>query len=295
MTTGLTRLCLQEVSLQPEQTQQGGALGTSQLLLLLSRLTALRELKLFELYGDWPQQQLAQFSALTASSNLQELWIRDCDMPGAAWVHMFPAGRQLPKLHTVTMDWDDDNPPAAFDSTAIARLASCCLAVKGLVFTPAADASVAPLKSLSALTHVSIGSVSPAAIRSDLTALTQLQSLEVSVLLPAAGAGEDASSGLQHLLPLTALSRLQTLVVYGKWRAAGADEDAPSELQHLVPLTALTGLTWLYIVPIDLEYKSQVSDWHELQAGKAVNAELKRQGRGCMTRLWPSVYRSLYL
>ena len=79
-------------------------------------------------------------------------------------------------------------------STAIARLVSCCPALEDLVFTPAADASLAPLQSLTALTRLNIGSVSPAVISSDLTALTQLRRLDVSVSLPAAGAGEDASS-----------------------------------------------------------------------------------------------------
>jgi hypothetical protein len=62
MTTGLTRVYLESVTLQPEQTQQGGGSGTSQLLQLLARLTALQELRLDSVDGEWPQQQLALYS-----------------------------------------------------------------------------------------------------------------------------------------------------------------------------------------------------------------------------------------
>jgi hypothetical protein len=208
MTTGLTKLSLYNVALQPHQAQQDSKLGAAQLLQLLARLTALRVLTLTTIKGHWPQQQLSQYSALTASSNLQELQCNNSNIPGAALAHVFPAGRQLPNLQRFFLHSAIEQPLAAFDSLGIARLASCCPAVEDLNFTPAADVSLAPLKSLSALTHLHIGPVSPAVIRSDLTALAQLQSLDVSVSLPAAGAGEDVSPGLQHLLPLTALTGL---------------------------------------------------------------------------------------
>jgi hypothetical protein len=200
LTTGLTRLSLEDIILQPES----GPLGVSQLLQLLAQLTALRDLSLSSIEGDWPQQQLAQYSALTASSNLQELRMYDCDIPGAAWLHVLPAGRKLPQLRLFSR-WEYGR--AACGAADIARLISCCPAVEDLNFTPAADASLAPLQSLSALTRLVIHEVSPAVIRSDLTALSQLRSL-LCFLPAAAPAGEATSSELQHLVPLTALTGL---------------------------------------------------------------------------------------
>jgi hypothetical protein len=211
-------------------------LGASQLLQLLARLPALQELKLDSVEGDWPQQQLAQYSALTASSNLQELRVSNSSIPGAVWAHVFPAGRQLPKFQRFTIHWDVDNPPAAFDSTAIARLVSCCPDLKDLYFTTQPDAALNPLQSLSALTHLNIGPVIHAAVRSDLTALSQLQRLEVSVSLPAAGADGVADSGLQDLVPLTALTAL-TWLQY--WDPYVRLHSRVSEWLVLLSLTAL--------------------------------------------------------
>jgi hypothetical protein len=148
-----------------------------------------------------------QYSALTASSKLQELEISAGVVEGAAWAHVFPAGRQLSQLRMLSLGFGRD--PDPLDSTAIARLAICCPAVEYLVLTPAEDASLAPVRSLTALTHLHVGSVSPAVIRSDLAAMSQLQSLDVSV--SGVAADGDASSGLQHLVPLTALTRLTHL------------------------------------------------------------------------------------
>jgi hypothetical protein len=211
MTTGLTRLCLERVTLLPQQDSE---LGASQLLQLLARQTALRELKLKCIEGDWPQQQLAQqHSALTASSNLQTLRVNNCDMQGAVWAHMFPAGRQLPQLRLIRAESYRRQGTSPFGAADITRLVSCCPAVEELHLEPGADASLAPLQSLTALTSLHIRSVSPAAIWSDLAALTQLQSLDVRTALAAAGAG--LSTELQHLVPLTALTGLTS---FKSWR-----------------------------------------------------------------------------
>jgi Leucine-rich repeat (LRR) protein len=226
MTTGLTSLSLQQIDLQPPEGQHSGA---SQLLQLLARLTALQEIILINVEGGWPQQQLAQYSALTASRNLQELWVSHCDFEDAVWAHVFPAGRQLPQLRV----FRGGGPAAPFDSTAMARLVSCCTALKDLELRTAAGASLTPLQSLSGLTGLSISSVGPAAIRSDLAALTQLQSLDVSVSLPAAaGAGEDKPSWLQHLVPLAALTGLTTLSSHYRWLS--------SKVRHLRAVHACT-------------------------------------------------------
>jgi hypothetical protein len=223
-TTCLTMLALDQVDLQPSEAQQDSALGAAQLLQVLARCVALQELRVNIADACWPQQQLSPYSALTASSHLQQLHISNSDssIPGAAWAHVFPAGRTLPNLLRVTMRQYDDHPPAGFDSTAIARLASCCPAVEDLTFRLAADASLFPLQSLTALTCLHIGPISPAVISSDLAALSQLRSLYMY------GAGLNASDQLQQLLPLTALTGLTEL----RSRCDGRDMWLLSKVSH---------------------------------------------------------------
>jgi hypothetical protein len=217
MTTGLTSLYLHHIDLQPIQAQQDGDLGASQLLQLLVRLTALRELSLEQIGGSWPQQASA-YSALTASSSLQQLWVNACQLQGAVWAHVFPVGRQLPQLHVLSAWLNGGSDRASFGSADITRLVSCCPGVEDLRIDLCADASLAPLQSLTALTSLNIvGPVSPAVISSDLAALTQLQDLGLTVSRPAAGVGEDAPRGLQHLVPLTALTGLTELRSSGCW------------------------------------------------------------------------------
>ena len=146
-----------------------------------------------------------------------------------------------------------DTPPLG--STDIAHLVSCCPALEDLVFTPAADASLAPLQSLTALTRLNLGPVSPAVISSDLTALTQLRSLDVSVSLPAAAAGEDASSGLQHLVPLTSLTRLT-------WFDSPGLRLRSSKVSHPRALHACTAGLVLAYVTWQPEYRTALFEWH---------------------------------
>jgi hypothetical protein len=209
VTTGLTYLNLWDVTLRPKHVQQKSALGTSQLLQLLARLPALRELLMDGVHGDWPQQ-LSLHSALTASSNLTQLWIRGCDIQRAAWQHLFPAGRTMTQLHAFDATLHMATGPAPFRTDDIMRLVSCCPALHWLELSISPDASLVPLKSLTALTHLGLFSVKPSDIRSDLAALTQLQVLRMSVYLP----GRHTASVLQHLVPLTALTTLTSLYCY---------------------------------------------------------------------------------
>jgi hypothetical protein len=203
------------VTLLPQQ--QGGELGSAQLLRLLARLPVLRELNLQGIVGQWPQQ-LSAYSALTASSNLQSLTLQGCQIQTAAWPHVFPAGRQLPRLESFGACLDDGGGdvenappgPAPFDSTGIARLVSCCPALSTLKLITVSTASLAPLRSLTALRRLEVGPVTPTAITQDLVALSQLQDLLVSVAVP----GDDAQQWRQHLVPLTALTNLTALFCF---------------------------------------------------------------------------------
>lgn len=204
VTTNLTSLHLKDVDLEPRDLQPDGALGMSQLLQVVARLPSLRMLVFDCVHGEQPQQ-LSAFSALTASSNLRELrLLQDFEIPRAAWAHVFLAGQCLPHLHCFVA-WEAD-----LDSADISRLVSCCPALETLCIGEGADASLTPLKSLTALTSLTLGStaVKPAAVRSDLAALVHLKELHFTLY---EGPGDDAPSGLQHLVPLTALTNLTSL------------------------------------------------------------------------------------
>jgi hypothetical protein len=213
MTTGLTRLYLENLTLLP---QLDGTLGTSQLLEVLEWLPALRVLGLVGIAGGWPQQQqeLSAYSALTASTDLQELHIYDCNFPAAAWAHVFPAGLWLPHLHTFKGCRSDDRTapgPSSFNSTAIQHLASCCPGLTDVHIDVYASVSLAPLPALlTALTRLRIGPVKPADIIWHLEPLSQLQDLSVSDMARYPGCWEDPSTN-QYSLPLTALRNLTRL------------------------------------------------------------------------------------
>jgi hypothetical protein len=69
----------------------------------------------------------AAFSALTASSKLQHLDLRNCTLAPAVWQHVFPAGRQLPLLLSLNISWirqPPDNNAAAGPHGSF--LVSCC-------------------------------------------------------------------------------------------------------------------------------------------------------------------------
>jgi hypothetical protein len=85
------------------------ATGAAQLLSELQHMQQLTHLQLgggmpanrCVLLGDHP---LAAFAALTASSKLQYLDIRQCYLPKGVWQHMFPAGRHLPHLRELNLE-----------------------------------------------------------------------------------------------------------------------------------------------------------------------------------------------
>jgi hypothetical protein len=246
MTTGLTRVYLESVTLQPRQAQQDSELGAAQLLQVLARLTALRQLTLERSTGEWPQQQLSTYSALTASSNLQELHIGDNSIPAAAWAHVFPAGRKLPHLHSL-----DAEGPSRLGSAGIDRLASCCPALQRATIDTRAEASLAPFTSLTALTSLELRNspVSPAAIRSDLAALSQLQLLQFKFSQPAPGPDGVAASVLQQLAPLTALTGLTRFWTRGHRGIDVWFKSRVSERHALLSLTAVMSVRAVWVMP----------------------------------------------
>lgn len=155
ITTGLTRLELKDIFLLPsqQQQQQDGEMGGAKLLQLLARLPVLQSLRLVELEGEWPEQ-LSAHSALTASSNLQELVVYGCyNIDDDAWQYVFPAGRKLHGLHTFDTR-DSTGRGAVLCSTAIAGLVACCPALRSLAFAADESDCVTHFESLKALSSL---------------------------------------------------------------------------------------------------------------------------------------------
>jgi hypothetical protein len=74
----------------------------------------------------FPPASATAFSALTASSKLQHLNIADCMLPAGVWQHVFPAGRRLPRLHTLLMECFVHRPSSPAIVLEGSRLVSCC-------------------------------------------------------------------------------------------------------------------------------------------------------------------------
>jgi hypothetical protein len=287
MATGLTRLRLVAVYLTPTEAQQESMLGTAQLLQLLARLPVLQHLELNAITGDWPQQ-LSLYSALTASSSLQVLSLHTCKTPVGAWAHVFPDGRQLPCLHTFVVlgmndetdpDGDEEQQTYALGSDDISRLVSCAPALKQLHSTTRAGVSLAPLKSLTALTGLQIKlqrdagvpCVSPAVIRSELAASTQLQDLRVPVLSGGQTIdlqGRPVPPGPDLFLPLTALQHLTRLAVAEVTESLefdGAEFDSVATLVRslrMVRLASKVSTNTLGWVCMSCEKHAVTVGWH---------------------------------
>lgn len=76
-----------------------------------------------------------------------------CSVQGAAWAHVFPAGRKLPHLRSFETYVYVQGRPNSF-SADIASLVSCCPALETLDIAPSLTASLAPLTSFTALTNL---------------------------------------------------------------------------------------------------------------------------------------------
>jgi hypothetical protein len=191
------RLTLQEVS------GHYWANGEGQLLLLLGQLTSLRMLRMRWMYDqlEWPDEPLQQYSALTASSQLQELY---CDgwIPSNAWEHVF-RGQRLPHLHTFDMligfgryrsygvkcAHHEDHCSTYMTSKGIESLVACCPALQKVMVRVQRDALLAPLCSLTALTKLAVVNTEPSQVGACFARLTQLRELRFPVaLIPDLGA-----------------------------------------------------------------------------------------------------------
>jgi hypothetical protein len=162
----------------------------------------------------------AGFSALTASSKLQHLDLRNCTLPAAVWQHVFPAGRQLPLLRSLNISWirqPPDNNAAAGPHGSL--LVSCCpslqcLDIGGLQYSAEL---LAPLQGLGGLQKLHVQTEpdtdgwEPLELVCQLTGLRELQADWVPDWL---------------LLQLTQLKQLTALTYSGQANSARAGRRA---------------------------------------------------------------------
>lgn len=208
------------------------AAGTQQLLSDLQHLQQLTHLDLESTlppwdYRDQPYASPEAYTALTASSRLQQLDISNNRLPAGVWEHIFPSDRQLPHLRTLDISWvrhpADVLPWSTEAPLPGALLASCCpglqtLRVKGLEYP---TEGLAPLQLLSSLRELVL--VPRRSLRDQMLRLWREGQIVLPKLtglrrLSIVGAGEE-SEGL--LLQLTTLRQLTRLTYIG--RVDGAD------------------------------------------------------------------------
>ena len=108
----------------------GHEAGYAQLLSELSKLQQLTCLILNRcLYVCEDGPSAKAYSALTASSKLQHLDVRECTFPEGVWQHVFPAGRQLPHMRELDISEVLGIPLTAADGIS---LVSCCPGLQSL-------------------------------------------------------------------------------------------------------------------------------------------------------------------
>mgnify|MGYP001807073973 CR=1 FL=1 len=226
----------------------GGAAGASQ---LLSHLQQLQQLTHLRVAGTWADQAAhppaAAYSALTASSELQDLSVCGSALPTGAWQHMFPVDRQLP--HLQYLDLSEVRQPGPIHGSPSApdfsRLVSCCpgLQTLNLLQQRCKPQLLAPLQRLTAL-QMGGDEVTAEDLQevSQLTGLRQLTVVSVN------------DFRLELLLPLTELKELTTLHVLGRFIGSPHAVHLTSKVGHmllccLVCACVSTSTCWVLVVP----------------------------------------------
>lgn len=83
----------------------------------------------------WGTSSAAPYSALTASSSLQQLRLNNCQVPAGAWQQMFQPTRRLPHLKSLTVDHDAGGyyaDPEVVSHEALQDMVACCPALDTL-------------------------------------------------------------------------------------------------------------------------------------------------------------------
>jgi hypothetical protein len=206
--------------------------GVALMLSLLQQLQQLTHLHLPDTLQDpWDGgAPAAAYSALTASSKLQHVDIREAWVADGVWQHMFPAGRQLPNLQELNVARTGDFFLPAPEGS---RLVSCCPGLQCLDVQGLQDcaALLGPLQGLSKL-HTLHLAADAATSTTGLKALCRLKGLK-ELTVPALLDGQ--------LLPLSQLQQL-TLLSVDRYRRRD------HRLSSKVGLFAVCRASWLVYV-----------------------------------------------
>jgi hypothetical protein len=221
----LTRLTLPDAALDPTalagKTQlqhlelpccsiAGAAAGVAQLLSKLQELTQLTHLDLTGTLRrvEHSNPPAAAFSALTASSMLQHLSIRNCTVPAGVWQGMFPAGRQLQHLRALHISRVETPSNQFVAPPAGSSLVRCCPGLQSLDlhYLPCSQELLEAVQGFSALHTLRLGRFIGATISGKvfepLCRLTGLR--ELQLMQPC---------GPDGLLLLTQLKQLTKLLI----------------------------------------------------------------------------------
>lgn len=125
---------------------------------LLPQLAAMQQLTHLDV-GDTLEMEedgdVSAFSALIASSRLQELHVRERKLPEGVWEHIFPAGRVLPVLRHLTCGVRMAPSSTRLASSEVERLVHCCPALQRLSFAVEVyGVELGPLSQLTQLQHL---------------------------------------------------------------------------------------------------------------------------------------------
>lgn len=198
---GLSRLTA--LSLTGDQVPFANDAAVSEALAHISSMTGLVCLWLDGLSQALPEQHVSAYSALTASSQLQELILQDSNLTLGAWQRMFSSGR-CARLRRLTLHSCDFGAQIATDGLQLLVRACPTLQTLGLHQGSHSMCGVAlePLLQLSRLTNLALGRVTTDA--SSVGVVARLTGL--SYLWLAAEQLDDPS-----VLQLTALKQLTQL------------------------------------------------------------------------------------
>lgn len=172
--TQLTNLQLDAVRLAPRDA--------AALLQLLSDLQELLTLELTSINCDWPSLT-ADYSALLASTNLQEMKMENCLMPAMAWSKVFlpqpsaPWGAEpttiRPQLQRLYVNWTQSGwhmnegrqPEGVMRSEEVCHIAKCCPQLEFLSMYLQVGAELRKLSRLTRLTALEVVGGRPESIQ----------------------------------------------------------------------------------------------------------------------------------
>jgi hypothetical protein len=181
---------------QPLRCMCDGPSVTAQLLLCIRGMPQLTHLTLGGLLPAC-LAPAADYAALTASSDLQQLDLTKSTLPAAAWQHVFPDSKRLP-LRELTMPisagYDNDAAESHITAADVSSIVSCCPKLRvfaidmqrdrglpyGVGKLPHTAEVLVPLRALSGLQTLKVGSVDASCLR-EVAGMTGLRELELHI------------------------------------------------------------------------------------------------------------------